>query len=267
MIDLGRLRRPEYTGANRCRACTVVNVAVLLVAVGAVGVWLPPLAVAVGVVGAAAIVLRGYVVPFTPRFAPALVASLPGEFFDHDTPAASDALSAVAADAAEPEAVLRALVDAGVVTADDERLGLDAEFEAAWRTRMDAVADAEDARLAAVASDAVPAVTSARVERAGTERFLVVSGDERSPGWIRRPVAIAEVAAVEALRDTDFPAAHLAVAANALCAFLDACPACGDELVEGRLDDCCGYPLGGDDRDSPHGLVCETCGVAFHRFE
>jgi hypothetical protein len=267
VLDLSRLRRPEYTGANRCRACTVVNVVVLLVVVGVVGVWAPPLAVAVGVVGAAAIALRGYVVPFTPRFAPALVAPFPGDFFAHDTPAASDALSTVAADAADPEAVLRALVGAGVVTADGDRLGLAATFEAAWRERMDALADADDARLAATARDVVPTVTSARVERAGAERFLVVSGDERAPGWIRRPVALAEVAAAEALRDTDLPGAHLAVAASALCAFLDTCPACGDELVEGRLDDCCGDPTDGADGGSPDGLACETCGVAFHRFE
>jgi hypothetical protein len=267
VIDLRRLRRPEYTGANRCRACTVVNAVVLLVAVGVVGRWRPLPALALGVTGAAAIALRGYVVPFTPRFAPALVAPLPGDVFGHTAPGESDALSDVDAETTEPEAVLRALVDAGVVTADGDQLGLREEFEAAWRERMDALADAPDDRLAGVARETVPTVASARVERTGAETFLVVTSDTGASGWVRRPVAIAEVAAVEALSDTELPAARLAVAANALCAFLDACPACGDELVEGRLDDCCGHSLDGPGDDPAHGLACENCGVVFRRFD
>ena len=264
MIDRIRLRRPEYTGSNRCRACTVVNAVVLLVVVGLISVRAPLVAAAVGVVGAAAIALRGYLLPFTPYFAPALVAPLPGRFFDHDAPAASDALSDLDDDAADTEAVLRALIEADVVTADGDRVGVTESFEAAWRDRMDPLADAPDDQFAAAARESVPAVASGRVERPGSEAFLVVSGDGRLSRWIRRPVAIAEVAAVEALADTDLPAAHLAVAANALCAFLEMCPACGDDVVEGRLDDCCGHSLG--DHDPERGLACETCGVAFHRF-
>jgi len=265
-MDRPRLRRPEYTGQNRCRACTAVNVAVLVAAVVGIGVVARPLpAAAVGVVGAAAIALRGYLVPFTPRFAPALVDPLPGGVFAHDAPANSDALSDLDGDAADPDAVLRALVEAGVVTADGDRLGVTHAFEAAWRDRMNALADADDDGLAAAARESTPVVASARVERPGSEVFLVVSGASGSSRWLRRPVAIAEVAAVEALGDADLPAAHLAVAADALCAFLDACPVCGDEVVEGRLDDCCGHSLG--EHDPEHGLACETCGVAFHRFE
>lgn len=266
MGDLHRLRRPEYTGSNRCRACTVVNAALLLVAVGVVARWLPLLAVAVGIVGAAAIALRGYVVPFTPRFAPALVAPLPGGFFDHTAPVTADALADIAPDATDPESVLRALVDAGVVTADGDRLGLREAFEAAWRTRMDALAAASNDRLAAAARDTIPGIASARVERSGSETFLVVTGETGEASWIRSPVAVAEVAAVEALCDTALPETHRTVAASALCAFLDTCPACGDELVEGRLDDCCGHSLDGADR-RPNGVACETCGVVFHRFE
>lgn len=266
-MDRLRLRRPEYTGENRCRACTVVNAAVLLVAVAGIGVVAarPLLAVVVGVVGAAAIALRGYLLPFTPRFAPAVVAPLPGDIFVYDAPEDADALSDLDTDPAEPDAVLRALVEAGVVTTDGDHLGIAAAFEANWRDRMDALADASDDRLAATARESTPAVTAARVERTGTETFLVVTGASGSSRWIRRPVAIAEVAAVAALGDTDLPAAHLAVGADALCAFLDTCPVCGDDIVEGRLDDCCGHALG--EHDPERGLACETCGVAFHRFE
>lgn len=267
MLDPHRLRRPEYTGENRCRACTVVNVAILAVTIVVVGLRMPLLAVGVGVVGAAAIVFRGYLVPFTPRVAPALVARLPGEFFADAGPTASDRLSDVAAESTDPEAVLRTLTEEGVVIVDGDQLRLDTAFESAWRERMDALADSKADRLAAAARDSIPEVASARVEATGSETFLVATGEAGSSGWIRRPVVLAKVAAAEALGEADIPATQRAVAASALCAFLETCPACGGDVVEGNLDDCCGHSLGGASRDSLHGLTCETCGVVFHRFE
>lgn len=263
---LQRLRRPEYTGANRCRACTVVNAAVLVVAVGLVALRSPLAAAGVGGFGAAVIQLRGYLLPFTPRFAPAVVAPLPGEFFDHGAPAGSDALADLDADDTDPDAVLGALVEAGIVAADGDQLTASPSFEAAWRERMDDLAAAHDDRLEAAAREA-SAVASARVERAGSDTFLVVTGTDGSTSWLHRPVAIAEVAAVAALRDADVPPAPRAVAADALCAFLETCPDCGAELVAGPLDDCCGHDLGAPGAEPPEGLACARCGVAFHRFE
>lgn len=265
-MDRLRLRRPEYTGANRCRACTAVNAAVLLVAVGLAWLHTPATAAVVGVIGVATIALRGYLIPFTPRFAPALVDPLPGDLFDHTAPAASDALSELESDGRGPEAILRGLADAKVVVTDGDHLTLRPAFASTWRDRMAALADASDDRLTAAARDAIPAVDAARIEHAGSETFLVVSG-EASTGWIRRPVAIAEVAAAGTLGDTDLPAASRGVAADALCAFLETCPVCGDDVVEGSLTDCCGHTLGDPTRDPPQGLACETCEVAFHRFE
>lgn len=63
---LDRLRQPEYTGANRCQPCTIVNV----VLAGAIAGGLALVAVELGVVAfalsLAAIYLRGYLVPYTP---------------------------------------------------------------------------------------------------------------------------------------------------------------------------------------------------------
>jgi hypothetical protein len=264
-MALSRLRRPEYTGANRCRACTVVNVAVLVVAVALVALRSPFAAAGVGGLGAAVIWLRGYLLPFTPRFAPALVDPLPGGFFHHGPPADSDALAGLDADDTDPEAVLGALAEAGIVTADGDQLTVTPSFETAWRERMDDLAAAPDHRLAATAREATSAVASARVERAGSDAFLVVTGTDGSTSWLHRPVAIAEVAAVAALRDADVSPTLRAVAADALCAFLETCPDCGAELVAGPLDGCCAHDLGG--AEPPAGLACMRCEVAFHRFE
>jgi len=62
-----RLRRPEYTGENRCLPCTVVNVLLTLVATVVVTVLLGPLGgLLVLVGGLGTIYFRGYLVPGTP---------------------------------------------------------------------------------------------------------------------------------------------------------------------------------------------------------
>lgn len=62
-----RLRRPEYTGENRCLPCTVVNVCLTLVAAIVVTVLLGPLGGLVVLLGGlSAVYFRGYLVPGTP---------------------------------------------------------------------------------------------------------------------------------------------------------------------------------------------------------
>lgn len=96
--SLERLRRPEHTGENRCWPCTVANV--VLVALGALLLARRrrALALTAAAVGGAAVWLRGYVVPGTPRFAPRLVAALPlpSDPFDHDEYAPDPSASGVA---------------------------------------------------------------------------------------------------------------------------------------------------------------------------
>ncbi|QLH75926.1 hypothetical protein HZS55_00785 [Halosimplex rubrum] len=70
-----RLRRPEYTGENRCLPCTVLNVGIASAGATLLGAWLVAagyetaaagVATAVLVVSLATIWLRGYLVPGTP---------------------------------------------------------------------------------------------------------------------------------------------------------------------------------------------------------
>ena len=116
-----RLSRPEYTGENRCWPCTVVNAVVVLAVSVLVGVVALPLGALVLGVGAVLILLRGYVVPYTPTFAPKLVAALPlpdGVFGKEETDIPeTESLTATELDG---EAVLGALAEAGVIEADGE---------------------------------------------------------------------------------------------------------------------------------------------------
>ncbi|WP_049985257.1 hypothetical protein [Halobellus rufus] len=293
MSDRLRLRRPEHTGENRCGACTAVNVVALAALVVLLGLWRPLLAAAVALVGGVAVWLRGYLFPYTPRFAPRLVTRLPprlARWFDgherrsdslgdvraggggdradeRDGNAVGDGDPLAATTEPTPDEVFEALVSASVVAVDDDRLEPTASFASSWRAEMTSLADLSDAALADAVADGVATAESARVERAGSDVFVVVTGGDGGVTWLRRPVALAEVGAVRALADTGVPDRLRPAAAHALCAFLDACPDCGEELVESAPEDCCGHTLPDLDGAPPAVLACEACGVVFQEFE
>lgn len=82
---LDRIREPAYTGSRRCWPCTVLNSSLLSVGVLFVGVVVSWLAATVlAVVGALVIWLRGYLIPYTPAFAPRLATALLGDSFQVD---------------------------------------------------------------------------------------------------------------------------------------------------------------------------------------
>lgn len=63
---LNRIRKPEYTGENRCIPCTSVNVVIAAVLSVGIGLLFVPLGIAVFSASLLAIYLRGYLVPKTP---------------------------------------------------------------------------------------------------------------------------------------------------------------------------------------------------------
>ncbi|WP_162991484.1 hypothetical protein [Halostella salina] len=275
---LDAVRRPEHTGDRRCWPCTAVNGLLLAVASVGVAVVSPPAAAAVAVVGAAAIAVRGYLVPYTPQFAPKLVAALPVDPFHGgdagEAPGAdgtSDALAGEEDDdgsGAAGEDVLAALVDAGVVVPDGETLYLDESFREAWRAEVETLRGMNEDALAAAAADAAPAAEEARVERVGSRRYVIIdpgTGSAVDERQLTVPVALASVGAARALADrVDDPAVRSA-AAEPLRTFLERCPACDGPVEETTETRCCGGP-----RDPTGGpadvLACADCEERLYTF-
>lgn len=276
MTAFDALRDARYTGEARCWPCTAVNLAVVAAIALALAVAdVVPLAAAgaVAVVGALATWLRGYVLPFTPRFAPRLVAAIPGgeRLFDHGNgPAGGEGPvpEEAAGDAnlapgdVDGEATLGALVDAGVVVPAGEDLQLDDAFREAWTAR---IRDRRDASVDAIASDVDDALADATVsvdgEDVGRGPYVVVSrsdGPSLGDAWLTRPVAVAELAAVEALADHDLDRATRIAAAGPLRLFLDECPTCGGDVVETTTVECCGGTAGAG-ASPDHVLACSDC--------
>lgn len=256
---LAALYRPEYTGERRCWPCTVLNAGLLALACTFVAFVSPAAAVAAGVVGAVAITYRGYLVPYTPRFAPHLVAALPGEFYPPAAPETSDSLSA----GSNGELVVATLVESGVVIPDGDTLHLSREFREYWREEMASLrADTETLTETAVAV-APTASESELVDVAGDEWVVLTDHSDSIAGerWLSRPVAIAETAAVSALAN-DLPSECVA-AARPLRMFLERCPVCEGVVEETTAAACCGGP-------GPSGpdevLACPSCETRLFTF-
>lgn len=261
---LDRFRRPEYTGSDRCWPCTITNAALLGLLGALAAAVRVPLAVAVLAVGAAGIWLRGYLVPYTPRVAPALFDRLPGPSPKADPRPEPGSITEAGDDAPDGEAVLEALIEAGVLDADETSLALSSSFRDAWTDKQRALRDADAESLAATIEATTPEGVSARTQGSDDSLFLV----EGSNGGVTlsRTIAIAEAAAARALEATapELPAAVRASAARPLRGFLENCPACGSDVVETTPRNCCGTtnPRDADDRI----LACPSCDRRLYTF-
>lgn len=258
MNPFASLARPEHTGANRCWPCTAINLVAVVLAAALVSGLFPFAGPLVLVGGLALVYVRGYVVPYTPRFGPRIAASLPWEF-GHATDDGVDSDSL--ADGADPEDMLAALFEAGVLgEAPDGDIALDESFRADWEDRMSELRTLSDPALADRVDDAAPAGVDAS---AHGDRILL-DGDRDN--WLSRAVAIAEVAAIEILADYDVPDAVRAPAAEPLRTLIETCPVCGGDVRETTLRNCCGGP--GSTQRKPGRLVlaCADCDTVVHEF-
>ncbi len=172
------LRRPEYTGANRCAPCTALNVAIGLIAGGLTALVSPVAGVAVVAASLTLVYLRGYLVPGTPeltqQYVPRWVLERLGKEpgagsestglrgTDGRVPAGDSVANDAAPDDDNPSAGPgpsgttggpssgasterfapppdRVFEAAGVLTDCGDDLCLTAEFEEGWRERLEAL--------------------------------------------------------------------------------------------------------------------------------
>ena len=260
-----RLRRPEYTGRNRCLRCTVLNLG-LVAAAGALAFqWRPTAALAVLCIGVLLVALRGYVVPGTPRFAPRLTAGLPVGFEGADDPLTPLEDVNSTADAADGDhagiAVLEALADAGVLAEAGEELFLDEAFRERWTDRMATLRAADEAAFLDRVTAACPADLTGQIH--GDRVLLAGDHDVRTS----RAVATAETAAIETLAEWGVAGPVRVRAAAPLRTFLGTCPACGGRVRETTRQNCCGGP--GSVYGTPEHpvLACEACATVVVELE
>jgi hypothetical protein len=249
-------RQPEYTGANRCMPCTVVNLLIAAAVGGVLTVLVPWLGVAVFVVFGGIIYLRGYLVPGTPtltkRYFPPRVLRLFGKQpLGHSADGGQVSIEPGNTSTAGPLAATGIIQQAGTNDID-----LAPDFRAEWRKRIQTIREhtleAEDVREMLDAED---------VSRHGDQSF-VVDGNT-SVRWGSRAAFVADIAAASLLEErvtewTEFEWDRQRSVLLGLRLCLDRCPSCDSavEMTENRADPCC---------QKPHLMaqsVCENCGAA-----
>jgi hypothetical protein len=236
-----RLRDPVYTGPNRCWPCSVANVALVALVAVAAGVVAPAAGVAVGMVGVAAVWLRGYVVPGTPaltrRYLPASVRAWVGKAPTRRPP-----------DAAAPA---DRLTELGVLRSDGPRLA--PGFRDPWGTTASALAgDGRAIRRAAAEALSSP---SAGVTLDDGDGGVTLTVDGEWIGqWPSRTALVADLATELTLAGSGWAGlerperADLAARIRALA---ERCPVCdaATTVSEDTVDSCCG----------PTAVVAVTC--------
>lgn len=256
------VRRPEYTGENRCTPCTALNVIIAVVLAAGVAVLVPvgPVAAmvtgaAVLAVSAAAIGLRGYLVPGTPRLTRTYFPDWVLRYFDHDEPTPEVDV--------EPAAVLAA-ADAVTECEDVDDLCLTDGFRADWYDRMDALRGTDATRAALGAVLDLPAADIDLEEHGGAFVAMAAQPDRgrrRQVGQWESPGAyLADMAAARELEDrvpgwTELSAPARGRVLNGLRVFLDECPSCGGAVAFGEetVESCC------RSREVV-AVTCEDCG-------
>jgi hypothetical protein len=251
-----RLRQPEYTGANRCLPCTVVNVVLSgVLGLGLSAVFTPVLGLVAFLAAIALVYLRGYLVPGTPEltetyFPPWLLRLFGKEPIETVDTASTrtDADRESSADTTDEP-----LVAAGVVAPDHTALTDD--FHDAWVDRAATVASE------GVDADDVAAAFGAASARRTSDTSFVLDGS-KSVHWGSAAAIAADVAGAALLDDrlddwaaSDRDRRQTLLLGLRLC--LRACPACGGEvtLTQERVDPCC---------EKPHlvaDATCDGCGA------
>ena len=261
MSVIDTLRRPEYVGANRCWPCTVVNAAIVGLAGLALAVVSLPLALLAVAVGAVLVALRGYVVPYTPEFAPRLVAHLPVEFGPEKAADGGRSSESLADGEIDGDRLLGELFEAGVLVGQQE-LAPAAEFLDDWEAEMASLRELSDDDLAAAVAERVPGDFAGRIE----DGWLHLDADGESI-LLSRTFAIAEGAAVAVLTDRGVDEETAIAAGRPLRMFAETCPACGGPVVETTVGACCGGTSGVYDSPETAVLACDDCDERLFTFE
>ncbi|MXV63214.1 hypothetical protein GS429_14285 [Natronorubrum sp. JWXQ-INN-674] len=258
--SLEPIRRPEYTGENRCVPCTVLNVLLAAVVSAAIGLVSPSLMAGSFVAFLGAIYLRGYLVPGTPELTKRYLSERVLALFGKSV--IDDPIAALHGDEIDAEALL---LEVGTVIdcPDGDDLCLEPGFHDAWIDRI---------RRETAADDVVRAfdVTAAGGELTLEDRehsFVVEAGGIPIGWWESRTAFVADVAAGRELKRrypgwNDLENAERTRVLGSLRVFLEHCPTCDGTLELGTetVSSCCSsYDV--------VALACTDCDARLFEFD
>lgn len=250
------LRRPEYTGGDRCLPCTLLNGCIAAVVSAGVALLSPIAGAALFGSSVLVIYFRGYLVPGTPaitrRYFPTRLLRLFGkgspvhEGGPEESLRFREANDGVRDADTEPKATLKRI---GILSECPERddLCLTDGFRRAWRKAIGSLRDDRFGQRRALTAVLDADTTSSSVVISEGEYGTTASvGDTVVGSWPSSAAFVADIAAAETLskrevdwRELDTPTRGSLL--GRLRIFLDTCPACDGRvrLEEESQDACC----------------------------
>lgn len=256
---VGRIRRPEYTGANRCTPCTFVNAVIAVAVAGASALLALSLSgrattaalvsICLLAVFAAAIYLRGYLLPGTPALTKRYLPDRVLRWFGHRA-------DAPVLDANDVEAYLTRVGAVQPCSSGDD-LCLTPEFRSKWRAAVESVQ--RDGDLRHELADRF-GFSHDQLDWMRDDGTVAVWAQHRKIGeWESETALLADVAAWRELaaRDDEWQTRQFdrrQELLRSLRVFLDECPSCRGplELREETVETCCSTV-------DLHEVVCADC--------
>jgi len=258
------LRQPEYTGRNRCWACTTVNciIAVALAAVlSALSVTLAqPLVAALGgaavlLLSSIAIWLRGYLIPgtstLTKRYMPARTLA----WFDNAT-ATRSGPGTVGPASSDSDTLEAQLVEAGIlVHRSDDELCLSDRFTEAWRQAIDTQQSSVEVTDVVEAIGYDPAAVEIECHGDATTVSIHQTLVHKCPSTTAVQIDLASAAVLADWLATweDIPSAERAQLLRGVRLFMNECPAGETSMLHPAIESRCGT-------NQVAGVVCEASG-------
>lgn len=256
---LDGIRRPEYTGENRCMACTVVNVSLAIVLSALVALVSLEVAAVVFVGALGSIYLRGYLVPGTPtltrRYLPERVLAA---FDDHEPIDGGEEsfetltkLERERQEAVDPE---RFLLDVGAIEPGDDGgdVDLTPTFTAAVAEAL--VEDPDSETLTRTIADLFETDREAVTDLERSYPAFEVGVRVRK--WPSEAALVLDLATHDALATRteewgSVPVEQRLGILKSLRSFHDTCPSCGGDLAfaEEIVESCC----------TSHSVVAYSC--------
>lgn len=258
-------RNEEYTGANRCYPCTVANLSVLfgICTIVALRSWL--LAIPVCTIGVAAISLRGYLIPYTPRLVPHLKQTVVSVMTQSDSPPPEP--TSLSDDDVPGERIVDEFLRADILTAaNGDDLELSPTFEETWQAVLADIPTHSVTEFERWATENIDKYEIADIDvinQRWGDPYVVVLFESDDEITLPYPIAIAELTALKALTTTDTSETLRLHGVGPLRAFLEHCPKCNSPLEISTYTGCCGNPNA--DEEAP-GLVCPECRDFFFKY-
>lgn len=243
------LRQPEYTGTNRCLACTVVNCCLAVITAALFTLVSPVLGGVSLALSLGTIYLRGYLVPGTPaltkRYFPPWLLRRFGKGQTDSEGIAGGHKESRTTDGGSSFDLKQAEFLSECPERDD--ICLDPEFRRAWRRVTSEIRENRPRQRERLANmlhaDRDPSAISFEE---GRHRFTAMTDQEDIGEWRSRASFLADIAAASVLdaRDAEWDTRGIQASGTNLArlrAFLESCPSCDAPvtLQNDKGDACC----------------------------